>query len=138
MLQSDAAPSTVTGGTQDQSLEDFTNTLDCALHLGMPKLLACCEYHISADSSLDVQPVSLHLEHVVPISRMSRIAEGLQMAFHRMAAGLRKSHTCPCPTCSHGYGSIKSECTSKECARAMFKKYGPGPAEYFQMAQRQG
>ena len=121
---------------QDQSLDGFMHIMDCALQFDMPKLLACCEYHIAADPLQRFQPVSLRLRDALPNGSVLRIAEGLASAFETMAA----SPQCHCVCCRKGRAGINisvptcASCTGKDLARALLWKYVPGPSSFLLMA----
>ena len=137
---------------QDQSLDVFMHILDCAIVCDMPKLLACCEYHIAADPQQRFQPISLRPWHLLPISSALRIAEGLRLAFQNMAADHAAedlSQVCDCGCCRHNKQGIRSRKTSSResrfclCSRqgiagATLSRYMPGPKEFLEIAQRQG
>lgn len=129
-------------GMQDQSFEGFTHILECASRLDMPKLLACCEYHIAADPLHRFRPVASCLGNVLPLSSFFRVAEGLSRGFETMAANSAPSDVnCSCECCKR---SRKGVCicvpgcpsSSKKCARALRGKYLPGPRDFLQMAQQ--
>ncbi len=105
-----------------QDTEVFLQTLDSAVRCGMPKLLACCEHHIAADPQQWSQQNSSHQEQLLPISSALRIAQGLRMALHRMAAD----------------DAAADQSRRKGNKGVPLSKYVPGPKEFLQMAQQQG
>ena len=105
-----------------QDVEVFLQTLDSAVHCEMPKLLACCEHHIAADPQQRFQQDSSGLEQLLPVSSALRIAQGLRMALHRIAAD----------------NAPADQNQSKGSAGVSLRKCVPGPKEFYQMAQPQG
>ena len=103
-----------------QDLEAFLQTLDAAVSCDMPKLLACCEHHIAADSQQKLQPKIARLEQLLPISSALRIAQGLRMALQRMV---------------EEYAAAEDQDQSKGTVTVMLSKYLPGPKQFLQMAQ---
>ena len=132
-------------GLQDQSLDAFAHIMERAIVFAMPRLSACCECHISIDPKQRLQPVSLRLKHLLPASSAVRIAEGLHMAFSKVASEHATpdwSLGCDC-TCCHrnkvAYKKVKAcACPKKGLAHAEFKHHVPSPKEYLALAQRQG
>ena len=131
-------------------MEAFLHILFSALLCDMPKLLACCDHHIAADPQQSFQPISLRLKHLLPISSALRIAEGLCVAFQRMAAdhaAADQSQRCECECCRRNRQGFRSgqtisrgpqirACYSKGIAGATLNKYVPGPKEFLEMAQQ--
>ncbi len=130
----------VLAGIQDQSFDSFRDTLDCAMQFDMPKLLACCEYHIAAGPHHKFHVASC-LGHALPISSMFRIAEGLSACIEKMAAcSVPSGKYCSCDCCMRSTAGVcicVPGCpnNSKECARVLRAKYVPGPMEFLQMVQ---
>ena len=105
-----------------QDREAFLQTLNAAVSCDMPKLLACCEFHIAAENQQRLQPVMLRLEELLPISSALRIAQGLRVALQRMG---------------EEHAAAEDQSQSKGPANVMLCKYLPGPKEFLQMAQQQ-
>ena len=135
---------------QDQSVEAFLHILDSTVLCDMPKLLACCQHHISADPQQRFQPISLRLKRLLPVSSALRIAEGLRVAFQRMAAdhaAADQSQRCECKCCRRNRQSFRSgktisrgphicACSRQGISGATLSKYVPGPKEFLEIAQR--
>ena len=136
---------------QAQSLDTFKHTLICAKAFTMPKLLACCEHHISLDSCQDFHPLSARLGNVLSPSSLTRIADSYQLAMQRMAAKLAplrfsiEGNSCT-PTCCQMerliaammFGVINRSLvmSGNDIASAMLCQYMPSPKELLVMAEQ--
>ena len=79
---------------QKQSIDSFMRILDTAITLHMPKLLACCEYHIAVDPNLirRFQENASHLSYRLPLSSALCIAKGLRIAHQKATQNTLSFH----------------------------------------------
>ena len=78
---------------QGKCAKQVLQLVDTAIQLDMPKLLACCESHIAAESGskFDLLQLASHL----PVSSALRISKGLRDAYLKCRSYLR--HDVPNP-----------------------------------------
>ena len=127
---------------QDQSIDAFMHTLECAKGFNMPKLMACCEHHICADPLQRFQPLSARLGDALPPSAVTRIADCLQVAIQKMAARLVavqgfSAHYC-CKDLVAAFVNVprSGNPSSENFARGMLGKYAPSPKDFLEMTQQ--
>lgn len=116
---------------QGKSSEEIVHIMDCANVFGMPKLMACCEYHIAADEEGSFKPVPTTL---VPISCMLNVAEALHGTKRRQAYE-DDDQICEC-CCCEVKREIGEDC---RCHRPAFEdeaKYMPCPKELLNISKR--
>ena len=131
---------------QDQCLDTFMHTLECAVRFGMPRLLACCEHHISVDPKKRFQPISAHLGGLLPHSSVTRVADSLQGAIQGMAAKLAYEQRSLGSSSAYDSGRNAigavgnlpcwkyGKSSSEDFARAFLSKYVPSPKSFLEMA----
>ena len=130
--------------------------LECATIYGMPKLLACCEYHLATDplQRFERLPASFPSGQVLPGCSLLRVAHGLRAAFHNMAVDRAipklPLERCDCQCCltvrvrspgiqnnMHQAGFPECNCSkrvSSSSERIYLQEYVPGPQEFLEMA----
>ena len=132
---------------QDQELEGFMHIMKCATLFVMPKLLACCEYHVAL-TSLQTPQQGVLVERCWSEQLLAHswgcIAEGIRRAFNALREeGVRnltqyKTAPCTCACCvnrRNSYGSDKCHCSGPvRDTPPPAQTVLPGPKESLTMA----